>query len=160
MIRSFRDKETDYHQRGDAMTDWREPIHPGEVLRGELETIGMKPVEFARRIGVPNNRIYQILDYRRSITADTALRLGKFFGTGPEFWLNLQKTYELDVARQQVGNALERIMPYQLDDQRAIHPNDEVGNALERIMPYQPTVDKAQAGVPARGRWPPVDAQT
>jgi addiction module HigA family antidote len=60
-----------------------------------------------------DNRIYQILHGRRSITADTALRLGKFFNTGPEFWLNLLQAYELDVARQEIGGSLEQITPYQ-----------------------------------------------
>jgi addiction module HigA family antidote len=95
------------------MTDWKNPIPPGEILAEELEEIGMKPLELAERIQVPNNRIYQIIDGKRSITADTALRLGKFFNISPEFWLNLQKAYELDVARQQVGKRLETIQPYQ-----------------------------------------------
>jgi addiction module HigA family antidote len=95
------------------MSDWRDPIHPGEILVDELEEIGMRPVELAERLGVPDNRIYQILHGRRSITADTALRLGKFFNTGPEFWLNLQQAYELDVARHQIGGSLEKITPYQ-----------------------------------------------
>jgi addiction module HigA family antidote len=95
------------------MTDWREPIHPGEILAEELAEIGMKPLELAERIGVPNNRIYQILEGKRSITADTALRLGKLFNVSAEFWLNLQKAYELDLARQQVGKRLEAIKPYQ-----------------------------------------------
>lgn len=95
------------------MSDWRDPIHPGEILVDELEEIGMRPVELAHRLGVPDNRIYQILHGRRSITADTALRLGKFFNTGPEFWLNLQQAYELDVARQEIGGSLETITPYQ-----------------------------------------------
>jgi addiction module HigA family antidote len=96
-----------------AMTDWRDPIHPGEILAGELEEIEMKPLELANRIGVPNNRIYQILEGKRSITADTALRLGAFFNISAEFWLNLQKAYELDLARQQVGDSLKAIQPYQ-----------------------------------------------
>jgi addiction module HigA family antidote len=95
------------------MTDWKKPIHPGEILAKELEEIGMKPLELADRIGVPNNRIYQIIEGKRSITADTALRLGAFFNVSPEFWLNLQKTYELDLARQRTGNSLKSIKPYQ-----------------------------------------------
>lgn len=95
------------------MPDWRDPIHPGEILMDELDEIEMKPVELAARLGVPNNRIYQILHGQRSITADTALRLGRFFNTGPEFWLNLQKAYELDVARAQIGAGLEKITPFQ-----------------------------------------------
>ena len=95
------------------MSDWQAPIHPGEILADELEEIEMKPVELAARLGVPDNRIYQILHGQRSITADTALRLGKFFNTGPEFWLNLQGAYELDIARQATGSSLEKIVPYQ-----------------------------------------------
>ena len=95
------------------MSEWQAPIHPGEILRDELEEIGMKAVELAKRLGVPDNRIYQILHGQRSITADTALRLGKFFGTGPEFWLNLQQAYELDVARQGERGSLDQIVPYQ-----------------------------------------------
>jgi addiction module HigA family antidote len=59
--------------------DWKDPIHPGEILADELEEIGIKAVELSERIGVPNNRIYQILNGKRDITADTALRLGQFF---------------------------------------------------------------------------------
>jgi addiction module HigA family antidote len=95
------------------MSEWKDPIHPGEILAKELEGIGMKPLELAERIGVPNNRIYQIIEGKRSITANTALRLGRFFGVSPEFWLNLQKAYELDLARQKVGEGLEGILPYQ-----------------------------------------------
>lgn len=93
--------------------DWRDPIHPGEILADELNEIGMKAYELADRIGVPRNRIYQIVGQRRDITADTALRLGVFFGTGPEFWLNLQQAYELDVAGRIIGDSLTTITPYQ-----------------------------------------------
>lgn len=96
------------------MSDWRAPIHPGEILADELEEIGMNPVGLADRIGVPNNRIYLILQGKRGITADTALRLGRFFGTGPEFWLNLQKAYELDVARIAIDDRLTEIVPWQV----------------------------------------------
>ncbi len=96
------------------MSDWRAPIHPGEILADELEEIGMNPMELADRIGVPNNRIYLILQGKRGITADTALRLGRFFGTGPEFWLNLQKSYELDVARIAIDDRLAEIVPWQV----------------------------------------------
>jgi len=81
-------------------------------LGDELEEIGMNALTLSARIGVPNNRIYQILQGQRSITADTALRLGKFFGTGPEFWLNLQKAYELDIARHALADSLHLIEPY------------------------------------------------
>ena len=76
----------------------RDPIHPGETLREDLDALGMSAAELARRIEVPVNRITEIFNGRRSITTDTALRLGRFFGTSGEFWLNLQKLYELRLA--------------------------------------------------------------
>ncbi|HZD40169.1 MAG TPA: HigA family addiction module antitoxin [Terriglobales bacterium] len=100
------------------MRDWKEPIHAGEILGDELKEIDMTAAELAKRIGVPNNRLYQIINGKRDITADTALRLGQFFGTGPEFWMNLQKAYELDVGRQKIGDKLKRIKRYD----HAAHP--------------------------------------
>ena len=91
----------------------KDPIHPGEILADELDFIGINPAELAEKIGVPKNRMYQIVKGERSITADTALRLGKFFGSGPRIWLNLQKSYELDVAEQEIAGTLELIQPYQ-----------------------------------------------
>lgn len=87
----------------------REPIHPGETLRDDLEALGMSAAELARRIEVPVNRITQILNGQRAITGDTALRLGRFFGTSGEFWLNLQKLYELRVAEQEHGAEIGRL---------------------------------------------------
>ena len=81
----------------------REPIHPGETLREDLEALGMSAAELARRIEVPVNRITQILNGQRAVTGDTALRLGHFFGTSGEFWLNLQKLYELRRAEREHG---------------------------------------------------------
>jgi addiction module HigA family antidote len=101
------------HERGKLMSDWKDPIHPGEVLADKLAETGISATALAIRIGVPDNRIYQILKKQRIITADTALRLGKFFGTDADFWLNLQKAYELDVAQKQIGQSLETIVPYQ-----------------------------------------------
>ncbi len=72
----------------------REPIPPGETLREDLEALGMSPRELARRIEVPVTRITQILNGQRAVTGATALRLGRFFGTSGEFWVNLQKLYE------------------------------------------------------------------
>ena len=89
-----------------------EPIHPGEILADELEFIGIIAGELAKRIHVPKNRIYQIVNGDRNVIADTALRLGKFFGTGPRIWLNLQKAYELDVTTKQMGEVLRDIAPY------------------------------------------------
>lgn len=94
------------------MTYWKKPIHPGEILADELEEIGLNASQLADKIGVPKNRIYQILHGQRNLTADTALRLGKFFNTGAELWLNLQKAYELDVARLNISDTLNEIIPY------------------------------------------------
>ena len=87
----------------------RTPIHPGEILRDELEEIGLSAKRLADVLEVPPNRLYQILAGKRNITADTALRLGQYFGTSAVFWMNLQGAYELDLARQQMGKALQRI---------------------------------------------------
>ncbi len=87
----------------------RTPIHPGEQLAEELKRIGIPAAELARQIDVPVNRITGIINGQRAITADTALRLGHWFGTSPEFWLNLQKLYELRLAREEVGNQVEKL---------------------------------------------------
>ena len=87
----------------------REAIHPGETLREDLDALGMSAAELARRIEVPVNRITEILNGRRSVTGDTALRLGHFFGTSGEFWLNLQKLYELRRAEQKHGAEIARL---------------------------------------------------
>ena len=87
----------------------REPIHPGETLCEDLDALGMSAAELARRIEVPVNRITEILNGRRSVNGDTALRLGRFFGTSDEFWLNLQKLYELRRAEWKHGEAIARL---------------------------------------------------
>ena len=87
----------------------RDAIHPGETLREDLDALGMSVAELARRIEVPVNRITEILNGRRSVTGDTALRLGHFFGTSGEFWLNLQKLYELRRAEQKNGAEISRL---------------------------------------------------
>lgn len=87
----------------------RTPIHPGEILADELKEINLSAKRLADLLDVPPNRLYQILAGKRTMTADTALRLGRYFGTSPDFWMNLQCGYELDLARQRLGNAIERI---------------------------------------------------
>jgi antitoxin HigA-1 len=84
-------------------------IHPGEHLSEELQTLGMSAAELGRKLGVPTNRITQIVNGQRAITGDTALRLGHFFGTSPEFWLNLQTLYELRVAQQEAGSSIQAL---------------------------------------------------
>ncbi len=86
----------------------RPPIHPGEILADELAELHMSAAELARTLHVPTNRITQILAGKRAITADTALRLGQWFGTGAELWLNLQKSYELRLAEQEKGAEIKR----------------------------------------------------
>jgi addiction module HigA family antidote len=87
----------------------RSPIHPGAVLADELEEIGLSAKRLADVIDVPSNRLYQILAGKRNVTADTALRLGQYFGMSAVFWMNLQSAYELDLARRQAGKAIQRI---------------------------------------------------
>ena len=84
----------------------RKPIHPGEILADELAELGVTAAQLAKAIHVPANRISQVLAGKRAITADTALRLGKWFGTGPRIWLNLQQAYELDVVSQEIGGVI------------------------------------------------------
>lgn len=85
----------------------RPPIHPGEILADELDELHMSAAELARTLHVPTNRITQILAGKRAVTADTALRLGHWLGTGPELWLNLQKSYELRLAEQEKGEEIK-----------------------------------------------------
>jgi addiction module HigA family antidote len=87
----------------------RPPIHPGEILADELAELGITPTELARQLNVPANRITQILQGKRSITGDTALRLGHWFGTSPQFWLNLQAAYDLRLAEEQAGMEIKRL---------------------------------------------------
>lgn len=87
----------------------RPPVHPGRVLELEfLEPLGMTAYQLAKAIGVMPPRVYEIARGERSVSADTALRLGRYFGTGPEFWLNLQSHYDLEVARDLIGERIER----------------------------------------------------
>ena len=85
----------------------RSAIHPGEHLAEQLEELAMSAAELARQLKVPTNRITEILHGQRAVTGDTALRLGHFFGTSPEFWLNLQKLYELRLAEQKFGETIK-----------------------------------------------------
>ena len=75
-------------------------VHPGEILGDELEGLGVTPTELARQLRVPPNRISQIIAGKRSISGDTALRLGHWFGTSPQFWIKLQSQFDLAIAAQ------------------------------------------------------------
>jgi addiction module HigA family antidote len=87
------------------------PIHPGEILKDEMEALNLSAAELARAINVPANRVSQIVSGKRNLSADTALRLGKVFSTGPQFWLNLQVAYELDLVKASGGPDLAAIAP-------------------------------------------------
>jgi antitoxin HigA-1 len=84
-------------------------IHPGEHLAEEIKELDMSAAELARKLAVPTNRITGILNGRRSITGDTALRLAHFFGTSAEFWLNLQSLYELRIAEKKAGKLIKAL---------------------------------------------------
>jgi len=84
-------------------------IHPGEHLAEELKELNMSAASLARQLQVPTNRITQILNGRRDITADTALRLAHFFGTSAEFWINLQGLYDLRIAQQEAGTIIKTL---------------------------------------------------
>lgn len=87
----------------------RSAIHPGEHLAEQLEALGMSAAGLARQLGVPTNRITAILNGQRSITGDSALRLGHYFGNSAQFWLNLQSLYELRLAEQSAGRAIQAL---------------------------------------------------
>ena len=84
-------------------------IHPGDHLAEELETLNLSAAELARQLKVPTNRITGILNGQRAITGDTALRLGHFFGTSPQFWLSLQTLYDMRLAEQKAGKAIRSL---------------------------------------------------
>jgi addiction module HigA family antidote len=81
-------------------------IHPGEHLAEELKELGLSASALARQLQVPTNRITAILNGQRAISGDTALRLAHFFGTTPEFWLNLQSLYEIRLAQRKLGKSI------------------------------------------------------
>jgi addiction module HigA family antidote len=90
------------------------PIHPGEILLEEfLKPMGLSQNQVALRIGVPARRINEIVLGKRSITADTALRLGRYFGMSPQFWLGLQMDYDLDITADELAERLDQeVRPY------------------------------------------------
>jgi antitoxin HigA-1 len=96
------------------MKDMRDlpPIHPGEQLREEfMQPLGLTAYRLAKDLHVPVTRVQAIISERRGITGDTALRLGRYFGTTPEFWLNMQRDYELEQAAEALGARLDEVKP-------------------------------------------------
>ncbi len=88
------------------------PVHPGELLREEfLGPMGITPYRLAKDIGVPVQRVHELVHERRGVTADTALRLSRYLGMSEGYWMNAQKHYELEVEKDRLGAALESIRP-------------------------------------------------
>ena len=83
------------------------PVHPGEILRDELDELGLSANALSKALGVPANRVTMILNGQRGVSADTALRLARYFGTTPQLWMNLRKTWELRQAEIAAGREIE-----------------------------------------------------
>ena len=104
-------RERDQKLREDSMAHKLAPLHPGEVLREEfMKPLGLTGQKIAAACYVPRTRIERIAEEKTGITADTALRLAKLLGTTPEFWMNLQRRFEIDVRRPTMAKALARII--------------------------------------------------
>jgi antitoxin HigA-1 len=112
----------------------RPAIHPGEILRDELLELGVTPTELSRQIEVPPNRVTEIIHGRRSITGDTALRLGQWFGSSARFWLNLQSAYDLRAAEQRAGKEIERIKRRPADPDAPATKRDQAQALLAAIF--------------------------
>ena len=103
------------------------PVHPGEILAEELEELGLSANALANALCVPTNRITAILKGQRGVTADTALRLSRYFDTTPQLWLNLQKTFELRMAEIESGKEIaERVRPR--DAMQMVNPEESAGS--------------------------------
>lgn len=100
----------------------RTAIHPGEHLAEQLEALGISAAELGRQLGVPTNRITGILNGQRGVTGDSALRLGHYFGTSPQFWLNLQALFDLRVAEVKLGSSLRSLLTLGAARKRSAHP--------------------------------------
>ena len=113
----YRDKRLQQFVAGYRVRDFQSferqlyPIHPGEILADELAELNKSPTELARELHVPANRISQLVAGKRAMTADTALRLERWLGVSAAFWMNLQKRYELDIAREKSDDILKMIEP-------------------------------------------------
>ncbi|QDE40130.1 HigA family addiction module antidote protein [Luteibacter pinisoli] len=98
--------------RGALVTERLPPIHPGEILREDyMRPMGLSANALALAIGVTAARVNELVNGKRGLTADTALRLARYFGTDPRSWMNLQLNYELELAERRIGDALENIRP-------------------------------------------------
>lgn len=125
------------------------PVHPGEVLKEEfLEPYGMSQYELAKRTGMPPQRVGQIVLGRRGISADTALRLGRFFDTSPEFWLNLQAHHDLELAALVDGEAIRRDVPVRAKELFATAL--KVRKRSERKGVKSPVASESSAAAPVK----------
>ena len=124
-------------------------VHPGRVLKDELDELGITPTEFSRQIDVPPNRVSQIIAGKRSITGDTALRFGHWFGTDPQFWLNLQAQFDLLQADKETGEMIRHLPTARvgLPKLNARRPCDR---ALKRVHGIRSSVPRA-SGHPRGG---------
>lgn len=124
------------------------PVHPGEILREELDVLEMSANSLAAALGVPGNRIAAILNGQRGITADMALRLSRYLGTTADFWLNLQKSYELRLAEREAGKQIEATaLPFEL-----LVPNKKTIKAMKQARRGKleiVTLDELQAAIDA-----------
>jgi addiction module HigA family antidote len=123
----------------------RTAIHPGEHLAEELRELGMSAAELARQIDVPVNRITQIINGQRAVTADSALRLGHWFNTGPEVWLNPRQLYELWRAQAEIGAAVERL-PVRGEGMAAAQAGLDLG--VSTLCPWQRSTHSAMSTPP------------
>ena len=128
----------------------RTPIHPGEILADELAELGVTPTELSRQLAVPPNRISRIIQGKRAISGDTALRLGHWFRTSAQFWLNLRAAYDLDLAAAEVGAEVEKLpMRVTTTEKRARE------TALRRVSQAAPKSRQTGGETIARQRVPP-----
>ena len=127
----------------------RLPIHPGEILREELELLGISAAELARQLNVPTNRITGILNEERAVTADTALRLGHWLGTSADFWLNLQKLYELRLAENEVGAEIKKLPSAGYRLTYTLKNGNKASEA--NLWPMQRAIDRSKQLANSRG---------
>jgi antitoxin HigA-1 len=144
----------------------RPAIHPGEILAEELAASGVTPTELARLLKVPANRITQIIQGKRSISGDTALRLGHWFGTSGQFWLNLQSAYDIRVARARIGRR-DRTPPYAFRIRRktsTVITREKSTRTPATGAPLRPigaevAISRSAAQKPAPNAWQPQGAR-
>jgi addiction module HigA family antidote len=94
--------------RLDRAKTMRKPTHPGDHIAFHLEAMNMSAAQLAKQLGIPANRVTEIIRHRRGITADTAIRLGTWLGTTPQYWMNLQSNYDLKTAELESGDEIRK----------------------------------------------------